>query len=65
MQSRSGNATYNVYFEVDDRKLSITMIVIPKFLWCCNHCENFSMVVFQHYNSYTVLHLVCTNTWSL
>lgn len=38
------------------------MIVIIH--WFCNHCEAFSMVVF-HYNSYTMLHLVCTYIWSL
>lgn len=38
------------------------MIVIIH--WFCNHCETFSKVVF-HYNSYTMLHLVCTYTWPL
>jgi len=29
------------------KKLQITMIVIRNSHWFCNHCENFTMVVFN------------------
>ena len=50
--------------------MTITMIVISTFTLIFtiifhNQCERFNVVVFQYYNGYTILHLICTYAWLL